>query len=307
MVALLGVLAIAGCSADPATPGAEPVDKGDTPTTSTPRPTASPDSAPATPRGPGPASGDGTLTRAAYGAGSEPPPWLYTRELPETADGYGEVRPTPEVLRRRAFTMPDQVPMLPGRGYASRVVSPAPADVVDRSTWEPGCPVARDELAWLRLTFWGFDAQRHTGELLVHTSAATDLDQVFRRLWEARFPMEQVVIVRSIDEEAPPTGDGNGTGSFVCRATTGGTSFSQHAYGLAIDVNTFQNPYQNDGLVLPELASSYLAARAGAAGDDHRRRPGGRGVPRDRLVLGRRVEHLEGLSALQCERPLSDR
>ena len=65
---------------------------------------------------------------------------------------------------------------------------------------------------------------------------------MFRRLWEARFPMEQVLIVRSIDEEAPPTGDGNGTGCFVCRAITGGSSYSQHAYGLAVDVNTFQNP-----------------------------------------------------------------
>ncbi len=179
--------------------------------------------------------------------------------LPETAEGYGVIRPTPPVLRRRAFTLPDQVPMLPGRGYASRLVSPAPDEVVDRSTWEPGCPVPRDGLAWLRLTFWGFDARRHTGELLVNAAAAEDLDLVFRRLWEARFPLEQVLIVRSIDEEAPPTGDGNGTGSFVCRATTGGTSFSQHAYGLAVDVNTFQNPYAKDGLVLPERASSYLA------------------------------------------------
>ena len=182
----------------------------------------------------------------------------FTRVLPETADGYGAIRPTPPVLRRRAFTLADQVPRLAGRGYASRIVSPAPAEVVDRSTWEPGCPVARDGLAWLRLTFWGFDARRHTGELLVNAGAAADLDQVFRRLWQARFPLEQVLIVRSIDEEAPPTGGGNGTGSFVCRATTGGTSFSQHAYGLAVDVNAFQNPYQKDGLVLPERASSYL-------------------------------------------------
>ena len=264
LVALLGALTVAGCSADPATPRAEPVQTSDNPTTSKPRPTSSPrpstpgPSKPATPRRPGPASTDGTLTSAAYGAGSEPPPWLFTRLLPEAEDGYGVVRPTPQVLRRRAFTLPDQVPMLPGGGYASRVVSPAPVEVVERSTWEPGCPVARDELAWLRLTFRGFDGQRHTGELLVNASAAADLDQVFRRLWEASFPMEQVLIVRSIDEDAPPTGDGNGTGSFVCRATTGGTSFSQHAYGLAIDVNTFQNPYQNDGRVLPELASSYL-------------------------------------------------
>lgn len=211
-----------------------------------------------TPRGTGPASTDGTLDRAAYGPGSRPPDWLFTRLLPETADGYGEIRPTPPVLQRRGFTLPDQVPMLPGRGYASRLVSPAPDEVIDRSTWEPGCPVARDGLAWLRLTFWGFDARRHTGELLVNAAAADDLDQVFRRLWEARFPLEQVLIVRSIDEEAPPTGDGNGTGSFVCRATTGGTSFSQHAYGLAVDVNAFQNPYQHDGLVLPERASAYL-------------------------------------------------
>jgi len=171
------------------------------------------------------------------------------------------VRPTPPALQRRAFTLPDQVPALPGRGYASRIESPAPADVVARSTWTRGCPVGRDRLAWVRLTFWGFDARRHTGELLVNAAVASDLDLVFRRLWEAKFPLEQVLIVRSIDEEAPPTGDGNGTGSFVCRAVTGGTSFSQHAYGLAVDVNTFQNPYQNDDVVLPELASAYLERR----------------------------------------------
>jgi hypothetical protein len=211
------------------------------------------------PRGTGPRSTDGTLSSAAYGVGSRRPPWLFERELPERPDGYGVVRPTPTVLRRRAFTLPDTVPMLPGHGYASRVVSPAPAQVVDRSTWEPGCPVARRDLAWLRLTFRGFDAERHTGELLVNAAVVDDLDSVFRRLWDAHFPMEQVVIVRSLDEEAPPTGDGNGTGGFVCRATTGGTSYSQHAYGLAVDVNTFQNPYQRDDLVIPERASAYLA------------------------------------------------
>ncbi|MGH3362157.1 MAG: M15 family metallopeptidase [Nocardioides sp.] len=198
------------------------------------------------------------MSRPAYGLGSRPPPWLNERVLPETASGFGEVRPTPRVLRRRAFTLSDQVPMLPGRGYASRIVSPAPRHVIDRSTWERGCPIARDELAWLRVAFWGFDARRHTGELLVHASAARDLDVVFRRLWRARFPMEQVLIVRTYDPDAPKTGDGNGTGSFVCRPTTGGTSFSQHAYGLALDVNTFQNPYRDGDVVLPELASAYL-------------------------------------------------
>ena len=250
----------ASCSADQPPSG---TDQPSRPPSTSGSPSGSATSEPSEPPSsalgsPGPASVDGTLPVAAYGRGSTPPPWLFQRLLPETAAGFGDVRPTPPVLRRRAFTLPDQVQALPGRGYASRIESPAPADVIARSTWAAGCPVTRARLAWLRVTFWGFDARRHTGELLVNAAVADDLDLVFRRLWDARFPLEQVIVVRSIDEEAPPTGDGNGTGSFVCRAVTGGSGFSQHAYGLAIDVNTFQNPYHSGDVVLPELASSYL-------------------------------------------------
>jgi hypothetical protein len=59
------------------------------------------------------------------------------------------------------------------------------------------------------------------------------------------------------DMNEKPTGDGNDTASFVCRPARGQTRFSAHAYGLAIDVNPFQNPYVKDDLVLPELASAY--------------------------------------------------
>ena len=73
-------------------------------------------------------------------------------------------------------------------------------------------------------------------------------------------------ITTKAEQTAPPTGDGNDTGSFNCRATRGATSFSQHAYGLAVDVDPFQNPYHRGDVVLPELASSYL--------DRGRSRPG---------------------------------
>jgi hypothetical protein len=35
--------------------------------------------------------------------------------------------------------------------------------------------------------------------------------------------------------------------------------WSQHAYGLAVDVNPFQNPYHKGQVVLPELATAYLS------------------------------------------------
>ncbi|MFT7600588.1 MAG: hypothetical protein ACI8TP_003532, partial [Acidimicrobiales bacterium] len=76
--------------------------------------------------------------------------------------------------------------------------------------------------------------------------------------WDDRFPFEEMRIVTPTDLDAPPTGDGNNTTAFVCRAVTGGTRFSEHASGLAIDINPFHNPYLRDDLLLPELAGSYL-------------------------------------------------
>ena len=190
--------------------------------------------------------------------GNAPPRWLGTRVLPLRADGYGEMEPTPAQLQSRTFTLPDRLPALPGGGFAARVTTPAPADVLARSTWAPGCPVGKDDLSWIRLTFWGFDDARHTGELLANATAADDLVTVFRRLYADHFPIEEMRITTAPEQTAPPTGDGNDTGSFDCRATRGETSYSQHAYGLAVDVNPFQNPYHKGDVVLPELASSYL-------------------------------------------------
>ncbi len=190
--------------------------------------------------------------------GTVPPAWLGTRVLPLQADGFGVVRRTPPELRVRRFTLPDTVAPLPGRGFASRVVSPPPQRVVDRSTWRPGCPVAPADLAWVRLTFVGFDGERHTGELLVAARVAEDLVGVFRELWRARVPLEELRITRRDELDAPPTGDGNATGAFACRPVRGSSVTSQHALGLAVDVNPFQNPYLRDDDVLPKLASAYL-------------------------------------------------
>ena len=69
---------------------------------------------------------------------------------PGSASGCCPRRPTasarsgrhrPSWIRRR-FTLPDRLPPLPGTGFASRVTTPAPASVIARSTWKPGCPVA---------------------------------------------------------------------------------------------------------------------------------------------------------------------
>ena len=185
------------------------------------------------------------------------PDWLGTRLLPLRPDEFGEVQPTPPELIDRAFETPDVHPLPEGDEFESTIQA-VPLDVLMRSTWTPDCPVTVEQLAFVTVSHWGFDQRFHTGELLVNAAVADDLVEVFRQLHEIRFPIEEMRIIRLEEIDAHPTGDWNDTTSFVCRPAVGSGNWSQHAYGTAVDINPFHNPYVKGDLVLPELASAYL-------------------------------------------------
>lgn len=188
--------------------------------------------------------------------GTVRPSWLGRRKLPLRPDGFGRNLQTPPALRDRRFPTIDVLPPPRHDAFSARL-EPAPKDVLRRSTYEPKCPISAADLSYVRMSFWGFDHETHTGEMLVNSSVARALVGVFRRLYRVRFPIEELRITTEHDLRTHPTGDGNYSGSFECRPVTAGSSWSQHAYGLAVDVDPFQNPYVRPGLVVPELASAY--------------------------------------------------
>lgn len=244
--ALALVLAACGGSDDAAVDTREPaatrsaIDRPGTTASAAPSPTATPSP---------------TVTASASTTAWE----VGARVLPLRPDGFGVVGPTPKALRVRALPTIDELPPPPGGRWASSI-RPIDAALRDRigTTWQPGCPVPLADLRYLTVTFRGFDGAAHTGELIVHRKSASDIVDVFRTLFRADFPIESMRLVQPADLTAPPTGDGNNTAAFVCRPSRKQTQFSAHAYGLALDLNPFQNPYRRDDLVLPELASSYL-------------------------------------------------
>jgi hypothetical protein len=184
------------------------------------------------------------------------PAWLGTRVLPLRPDGLGQVRPTPPELVDRQLATPAHLPPPEGDDFVAQV-GPVPDDVAARSTWGPHCPVAREDLRYATVTFWGFDGRHHTGEMIAHADAVDDLVAVFARLHEIRFPIEEMRVVAADELDLPPTGDGNNTTVFVCRPTVTGSRWSEHAYGRAVDINPFHNPYVRGEIVVPELASAY--------------------------------------------------
>jgi hypothetical protein len=195
------------------------------------------------------------VTRA--GTATAAPAWLGTRVLPTGANGFAAARSTPPELRRRSIITADELPP-PAGGRFHATIQAVPAGVLARSTWSSACPVKATDLRYVTVAFRGFDGNAHTGELLVHARAADDLVKVFGTLFAEGYPIERMRVTSAAELTAPPTGDGNTTAVFACRPVRGQKAWSQHAYGMAVDVNPFQNPYHRGKVVLPELATSYL-------------------------------------------------
>ena len=240
-----GALVLAACSTTKPLPG----------------PGAPTEVAPASvaPTAPAPAEPSPTPTEDTNPYVTERPAWLGKRVLPKRGDGFGVAQPTPPILRNRRFPTIDILPP-PKNDRFKATIRPVPPAVVERSTWRPRCPVTVDELAYLTMTFWGFDRETHTGEMIVHASVAEEIVGVFKALHKERFAIEEMRVVTLEEQrewQSKPTGDTNVTSSFECRPATLGASWSEHAYGLAIDINPFHNPYLRGDIVGPELAGAY--------------------------------------------------
>jgi len=177
--------------------------------------------------------------------------------LETSPDGAILVQETPPQLRNRQLSTVDTLPP-PAAGDFEFTIQPLAGEPLQRSTWQEDCPVSPDGLRYVTVSFWGFDDAPHTGELIVAASEADRIVNIFRTLFANRFPIEEMRIVTDADLTAKPTGDTNNSASYVCRAVTGGTRFSEHAFGLAVDINPFQNPYASGDVVIPQLAISYL-------------------------------------------------
>ena len=203
-----------------------------------------------------PAAAPAPAPTAASAPLTAPPP-TPRPPLPLGPDGTPKVLPTPPELVDRRLPTADELPP-PADGQFTSTVALVPPDVLARSTWAPDCPVAATDLRYVTVAFHGFDGHPHTGELLLNVSVAAKVAAAFRDLWDAGFPIERMRVTSIAERDAPATGDGNTTGAFVCRPARGLARWSAHAYGLAVDVDPFQNPYRSGDRVLPELASAYL-------------------------------------------------
>src|SRR4051794_31524020 len=125
------------------------------------------------------------------------------------------------------------------------------------SSWHEGCPVGLGDLRLLELTYVDFHGDARRGRLVVSERYDDELLAVFKRLYNIGYPIRRMSLVDRYGASDRRSTRADNTSAFNCRFVAGTSSWSMHAYGLAIDVNPVENPYVSGSHVSPANGQKY--------------------------------------------------
>lgn len=122
--------------------------------------------------------------------------------------------------------------------------------------------VGYEDLRYVHVLHYDFDGNPVEGELICNEYIAQDLVEIFYELYYNEYQIERMVLIDEYDGDDTASMEDNNTSCFNYRVVEGSSSLSKHAYGLAIDINPFYNPYvtyEKDGTekVSPVAALGY--------------------------------------------------
>ena len=126
-------------------------------------------------------------------------------------------------------------------------------------SYKEECPVPLSDLRYISVNHWDYDGYVRVGHMVVHAKLANELLDIFKELFEQKFPIERMELVDQYNADDERSMEANNSSCFCFRAnTTTPGIYSNHSYGIAIDINPLVNPYVKGERVLPERGKAYL-------------------------------------------------
>lgn len=127
-------------------------------------------------------------------------------------------------------------------------------------SYKENCTVPREELRYIRCLHCDIDGNIKVGELVMNVSVADTVCNIFRQLYDAKYPIESMILVDDFDADDETSIMANNTSAFNFRTVDNTDEISNHAYGLAIDINPYYNVYYiaSENYIFPEDGWQYL-------------------------------------------------
>ena len=134
-------------------------------------------------------------------------------------------------------------------------------------SFKDNCTIPLKELRYLKVLHYDAKGRIRLGEMVCHESVSEDLLQIFRKLYEARYPIEKMVLVDEYGASDDLSMRDNNSSAFNFRFIVGSSNvLSAHSRGVAVDINPLYNPYikvrNGRRIVEPATAEKYIDREA---------------------------------------------
>lgn len=128
------------------------------------------------------------------------------------------------------------------RCFTSCAISDAVFSRIYGKSFKHNCTVGRSQLRYLKLLHYNAKGEIRLGELVCHKDISADLTDIFRKLFEAHYPIERMVLIDEYGADDETSMSANNTTCFNFRFVAGSKKLSNHSLGKAIDINPLYNP-----------------------------------------------------------------
>jgi len=169
--------------------------------------------------------------------------------------------PTPTSDQTPTETLVEMTSQEEAQMFYYEKISQEIKDRITGKSYAVNCKVPYSDLRYVKVLYWGYDEETHTGELIVNKAIAEDIVEIFKELYDHKYPIEKIALVDEYDADDNASMADDNTSAFNYRVVDGTTHLSKHSYGLAIDINPLYNPYVRtiDGktIITPENGAKY--------------------------------------------------
>lgn len=125
--------------------------------------------------------------------------------------------------------------------------------------------ISYDDLHYVHILHYDFEGSVVEGELICNKAIAQDLIEIFYELYLNEYQLARVTLIENYNGDDTLSMTDNNTSCFNYRVVPDTEKLSQHAYGLAIDINPFYNPYityeQDGSMKISPMGSEMYADR----------------------------------------------
>lgn len=141
------------------------------------------------------------------------------------------------------------------------IAQPVPETVKARmqgKSMPDNATIGFDELRYLTVYHYDYKGNIIKGELVCNKAIAKDLLFIFRALLSREYPINSIRLVDDFDASDEASMQANNTSCFNYRTVAHSKMLSNHAFGMAVDINPLENPYVKGSFIQPSTATEYV-------------------------------------------------